>query len=67
MTDVPRAADLPDRSIVSGERTTYVKDRPTPTAAWRGTRGGYHRDWEIDEALAAGAQVVRVGSGEPQS
>ncbi|MEV1315421.1 hypothetical protein AB0J14_04970 [Micromonospora arborensis] len=62
MTDQIRAADLPDGSVVSGERTTYIKDHPSKTAAWRGTRGGHHRDWEVDEALTAGAQVLRVGS-----
>lgn len=59
------AADLPDGSVVYSPRTTYVKDHPSSTAAWRGTRGGYHGDWEVDEALAKGAEIVRIGEELP--
>lgn len=60
-----RAADLPDGSVVYSERTTYVKDHPLPHAPWRGTRGGYHADWEVDKALDGGGEVVRVGKSTP--
>ncbi len=64
MTDeTTRAADLPTGSVVFSERTTYVKDHPTDSAPWRGTRGGYHGDWEVDVALDAGAEILRVGRG----
>lgn len=58
-----RAADLPDGSVVSAELTTFVKDHPTKTAQWRGTRGGYHGNWEVDVALDDGAEILRVGRG----
>ncbi|MBF9129507.1 hypothetical protein I0C86_11090 [Plantactinospora sp. S1510] len=61
MTDQIRAAHLPDGSVVSSAHTTYVKDHPSETAAWRGTRGGQHEDWEVDKALTGGAEVLRVG------
>lgn len=70
MPDTVRAADLPDGSVVSADHTTYVKDHPSKTAAWRGTRGGHHGDWAVDKALTDGAQVLRIGNqvtGRPGS
>ncbi|MFC6021715.1 hypothetical protein ACFP2T_36815 [Plantactinospora solaniradicis] len=61
MTDQIRAAHLPDGSVVSSAHTTYLKDHPSETDAWRGTGGGHHGDWEVDKALAGGAEVLRVG------
>jgi hypothetical protein len=59
----PRAADLPERSVVASEHHAYIKNHPTPTAPWRGTSGGYFADWKVDEELASGARVLRVGTG----
>ncbi|MEH1031605.1 hypothetical protein V6W11_28035 [Micromonospora profundi] len=53
---------MPNRSVVSGERTTYVKDYPTATAAWRDTRGGSHRDWKSTKHWPLCA-VLRVSRG----
>jgi hypothetical protein len=60
----PRAADLADGSVVADHRRAYIKTHPTSTAAWRGTDGGYHHDWTVDEALTNGAEVLRDGTGE---
>lgn len=67
MADIS-AADLPDFSIVVGVRNVnhevvFIKNWPTATAGWRGSDGGYHPDWSVDEHLAAGGSVLRVGDG----
>jgi hypothetical protein len=62
MTGQIRATHLPDGSVVAGAHTTYVKDHPSKTAAWRGTRGEHHGDQEVDKAMADGAEVLRVGA-----
>ncbi|MBE1492761.1 hypothetical protein [Plantactinospora soyae] len=67
MIDQIRAADLPDGSVVSSTRTTYIKDHPSQTAAWRATRGGPQGDWDVDQALASGAEVLRVGDNSGQT
>ncbi len=64
MTGVPRAADLPDGSVVADRDVVYIKNHPSKTAQWRGTNGGYVGDWRVDQALAEGAAVVRHGYGE---
>ncbi len=59
-----RAADLPDGSVVADSETAYIKTHPSRTAQWRGTRGGYHANWEIDQVLAQpDSQILRVGDG----
>lgn len=63
-----KAADLPDSTIVvgqaaSGREVVYIKNHSSSTAPWRGTGGGYHGDWVIDDALEAGGTVLRVGDG----
>lgn len=64
------AADLPDNSIVvgptsNGREVVYIKNHPSKTAQWRGTDGGYHGNWAIDEALRYDeATILRVGVGE---
>lgn len=58
------AAELSDGSVVADHRRAFIKNHPTTTAAWRGTDGGYHGDWSVDEALANGAIVLRDGTGK---
>lgn len=58
------AAELPDGSVVADHRRAFIKNHPTATAAWRGTDGGYHGDWAVEEALANGARLLRRGTGE---
>jgi hypothetical protein len=59
------AADLPEGSVVATEGKAYVRatDGAPEGAPWRGTNGGYFGDWKVDEELANGAQVLRVGTG----
>ncbi|MFD6565442.1 hypothetical protein [Micromonospora profundi] len=65
MADQTRAADLPGLSVVATDTNAYIKDRPTRTAQWRGTNGGYFADRHIDDLLGAGGgQVLRVGTGQ---
>lgn len=57
------AADLPDGTIVVGREpqrreVAYIKNHPTKTASWRGTDGGFHGDWFVDELIANGTAVV---------
>jgi hypothetical protein len=62
--EVATAADLPDGSIVATADKAYIKNHPTPDAPWRGTNGGRHGDWQVQEALQSGeATVVRIGDG----
>lgn len=58
------AAELPDGSVVANEKKAFIKNHPTPTAPWRGTDGGYHPNWSVDEALTNGATLLRRGTGE---
>lgn len=57
----PTAADLPDGSIVAAENVVYIKNHPTEWSQWRGTNAGHFGDWRINEELANGARVLRVG------
>lgn len=58
------AADLPDGSVIADSGHAYIKNRPSPTAAWTSTNGGWLHDKYVQEALDAGAQVLRHGTGE---
>jgi hypothetical protein len=58
------AADLPDHSVVADDTTAWIKTYPNVYTPWRGTNGSSVGGWRIDEALANGAQVLRVGTGE---
>lgn len=63
-----RAADLPDGSVVGHDMTVYLRRIiGEPTLPWQYTEGesmyvNYASDDAVDEALAAGATVLRVGT-----
>ena len=58
---MPTAADLPVGSVVANGRVAYVKSQ---WFQWRGTNGAHYQDDQIDDAILAGATVLRVGAGE---
>lgn len=57
------AENLPTGSVVADANTAWIKNHPTHTLQWRATNGSYCTDWRIDEAMAVGAEVLRVGDG----
>lgn len=60
----PHAADLPDGSIVATWNLVFIKARPAEWGQWRSTNGRRVYDAHVDEKPAAGAQVLRVGTGK---
>lgn len=54
----PKAADLPDGTVVIGDNVVYIKNHPTPSEPWRSTRGGYCGDWQVDAELAEPAARI---------
>lgn len=56
------AADMPDGTVIARTHVVYIKYRPK----WHSTNGTKHADADIDRYLAAGAQVLRVGTGEKE-
>lgn len=64
MAKTYRAADLPEGSVVAHPRIAWIKG----TFGWHVTGGkelDYNRpDSDVDNALAYGAQVLRVGTGQ---
>lgn len=59
-----RAADLPEGSVVATEDRAWIKSNPWPLYPWNGSDGSEYDDQMVDEALANGAQVLRVGTGK---
>lgn len=59
-----RVADLPEGSVVAKRLTAWIKTNPVPDAPWQSTNGSYVTDATVDDALARGAKVLRVGKGE---
>lgn len=62
-----KAADLPDGSIVADADRAFIKNNPTPWAQWCVTNGAYLSDSQVEDALNAGATVVRVGASAPRN
>ena len=64
MADV-RAADLPVGSVVATAAKTWLRapDRPDGRPLWLHSSGIRCTGWSVDEALTAGALVLRVGDG----
>ena len=59
----PRAADLSDGTVIATAEVAYIKNHPSRWSQWRGTNGGHLSDAHLDERLASGAQVLRIGDG----
>ncbi len=61
----PRAADLPEWSVVAVTHMTWIKDYRSGLnrLPWTGTDGVPCTDDRLDDYLAQGAQVLRVGDG----
>ena len=62
----PRAADLPVGSVVAHPGTAWIKTAVAANelGSWLCTGDDMStQDWEPQEALDAGAQVLRVGDG----
>lgn len=59
-----RAADLPVGSVVANGVLVAIRVSWTPHLGtpWEMSNGGRYRDKHIDEMLADGAQVLRIGS-----
>lgn len=63
MSGTPRAADLPEGSVVSARWTEWIKDRPGRVEPWSGSNGGTYSDGHIDRIIADGiAEVLRIGA-----
>lgn len=58
-----RAADLPDGSVVANHRKAWIKNHPALHYPWSTTDGSVGQDHNVDDALANGATVLRVGTG----
>ncbi len=56
------AADLPEGSVVANNKKAWIKTSPSNYSQWRGTSGGYYPDKLVQDAIDAGAKVLRVGS-----
>ncbi len=67
MTANPRAVDLPVGSVVATTEHAYIRADNSRHYPWRVTNGGRYSNHDIDEALAAGAQVLRVGDGTEEA
>ncbi len=63
MTAIPRAVDLPIGSVVADTEHAYFRADDDRHHPWRVTNGGRYAHFHIDEALDAGATVLRVGDG----
>lgn len=56
-----RAADLPEGSVVALNKIAWIKGRDW----WHATGiGSPYLDSDVDQRIDAGAQVLRVGTGE---
>lgn len=70
MAAVPRAADLPEGSVVAGRDLVYLRAFASGATEypWVVTRFSTPiQDSTIDRALADGATVLRHGYGEEES
>jgi hypothetical protein len=71
VTDIPRAADLPDRSIVVNDlvgHAWYASHDDSDGGRWKMTGGQWGADdTDIDEQLALSATVLRVGDGSEEN
>jgi hypothetical protein len=66
-TDTPKADDLPVGTVVATADLVGIRvDRePRYGGPWNMSNGGHYGGWKVDEMLADGAQVLRVGTGNP--
>lgn len=67
MNEAPRAADLPEGSIVANRDKVWIKNHPSHYCPWRSSYGSHEYDVHVDQALADGATVLRHGYGEERS
>jgi hypothetical protein len=71
VTAVPRAADLPDDSVVLDDLrgiAWYANGAPGEEDRWDATGSEVRSDDSaVDWALAHGAEVLRVGTGREES
>jgi hypothetical protein len=56
-----KAVDLPDDTVVAFGSTVWIRNHPSKRTQWRGTNGGHFDDAYIDDRLADGAVVLRLG------
>lgn len=60
MTTV-KAAELPEGSVVANKVTVWIKNNPSEWSQWTGTTGGHYSNTHLQEAIDAGAVVLREG------
>lgn len=60
---VKTAKDLPVGAEVTGQWTTWTKDRPGRNECWTSSNGDYLSDGTIDRLLSEGAFITRVPVG----
>jgi hypothetical protein len=61
--DTPRAAELPDLSVVATRDRVWIRNHPTDIEQWRCVDGSRAADWLIDVLLGEEATVLRIGDG----
>lgn len=61
---IKTAKDLPIGAEVTGQWTTWVKDRPGHVECWTSNRGEHLSDGTIDRLLSEGAFITRVPTGQ---
>lgn len=55
------ADDLPDGSVVADFNRVWIKNHPTSWSQWRCTNGGHYDNASVNDELASGATVLRLG------